>query len=176
MPRAALRAPGLIALTVLIGCGPTVPSGPPKVPVTGRLLEKGAPLTVDPAMAAVKAARIELEFGATTSDARVAGESFPAVVADDGSFTVPGGAPVGKYRVSVRNIGKGGDAYKGGFSGTSSPITAEVDGKTPIEIDLSKHKPGRQQAGGGGMPGIPSASGGGAGPPGGGGGAMPGGK
>ena len=50
------------------------------------------------------------------------------------------GIPPGKYRIAVRQWDPypDRDRLEGKFSEKETPIVRDVDGKTPIDIDLSK--------------------------------------
>jgi hypothetical protein len=94
----------------------------------------GQPLTVGP--------KGVLEVALIPEADREKGEYTPLVAQvnyQDGTFFVEGGAPAGKYRISVQQIEPYpmNDKLKGKFFMAKSPIVREVTGE-PIEIDVSK--------------------------------------
>ena len=67
------------------------------------------------------------------------GQPFSAAADEEGNFDLPGGMPAGKYRVVVRQWEPYPqiDKLKGRFAEENSPLVVEVDGKTPLQIDLA---------------------------------------
>ena len=106
-------------------------------PVTGKLLSGGKPLLPGKD-------GITLVF----HPAEGTGHTYPADFNnDDGTFTINGpegkGIPPGKYKVSINrmsiNSSPAIERMNEKFSEASTPITVEVKGAEPVEIDLAKY-------------------------------------
>lgn len=125
-----------VALVVTIGCGESVPTEK-ELAVKGKVTNKGQPLLLDPKLAAVKAARVELRF------TRIGGGQEGMPTASETAFAQPDGTfqaklPAGKYRIGVKHINGGDDELKGKFDERKSPIEREIttDGQE-LNIELS---------------------------------------
>lgn len=128
----------LVAICVaMIGC-PGGAGEEPRVTVKGTVTRDGQPLPLDPAMAAAKAARVEVGFlretgGEDQSDFGATVDAEP-----DGSFEIE--VPPGKYRIGVRYFDgqSQGDALQGKFDERNSPIIREITSETTdLKIELA---------------------------------------
>jgi hypothetical protein len=122
-----LAAGGLLAaLLVAAGCG-----GPKTVTVTGTVTSGGKPVELSPtgALQVTLFPAVEPPEGITT---------YPAHCEAGGNFTIEG-VPPGTYKVIVEQLDPTPQVDKlgGAFSMSNTKITREVDGKTPLTIDLA---------------------------------------
>lgn len=123
---------------VLAGCGSPQDDS---VPVHGKLLNKGQPLTVKGRDLGL--GYIELHFYRINDDGSIDKDPADAAVEESGEFTVRGreggGLPPGKYKITVRQLDPAPDNDKlgGRFNLENTPIVREV-GDEEILIDLSR--------------------------------------
>jgi hypothetical protein len=128
---------GVPLVLALSGCG-----GDKKVKASGRLLDKGQPLTA-PGPLPPGDVGIRVTFYPT--EASQGQEPQQAVVSPDGTFQLSGndgkGIVPGKYRVAiiVGAVGKD-DKLKGVFGEKNSPIYREVTGGVLDDIDIAEKK------------------------------------
>jgi hypothetical protein len=117
------------------GCGG--PVGPVTVSCEGTLLKDGQPLQVDKREIGV--GQVTLEF-IPVGDTGPAPQTYGAQADAAGKFSLPGGVPPGKYKVAVRQWDPypDNDKLQGAFSKEKTPLIREIDGKSPIQIELSK--------------------------------------
>jgi len=125
MPRFGRILLVLVLTAALAGCSTRRP-----ITVKGKVLNKGAPLAV--ARAGVQVTLVPVD--PQTSSSNRVGRAEP-----DGSFTIED-VPPGKYRVAVEQFDPTPmvDKLGGAFSPAKTKIVREVDGKAPLDIDLSK--------------------------------------
>ena len=129
---------GLLALAfaATTGCGSGGPPQEPKIAVKGKVTKGGTPITLNPQLAAAKAARREVRFlreGAGASPS----VSEMAFANADGTFEVK--IPKGKYRIGVQHFENApGDLLGNKFELRSTPIVREVAGDAELNIDLDK--------------------------------------
>lgn len=115
----------------------TTSSGPATVACSGTLLKDGQPLVV--AQEEIGVGMVSLEFIPIETTTPTT-ERYGVKVSKDGTFSHPDGIPPGKYKISVRqwdpypNV----DKLQGAFADDKSPLIRTIDGKSPIEIELSK--------------------------------------
>ncbi len=118
----------LLAVAILIaGCGKSR-----TVKVTGKVSRSGKPIELS------KTGSILVTLVPDVPD----GTDFttrPAQAKADGSFEVSDVVP-GTYRIAVEvhDPSPRKDLLKGAFSVKKSKIRREIDGKSPVEIDLDK--------------------------------------
>jgi hypothetical protein len=112
----------------LVGCD----RGPRKVTVTGRITRNGQPLTVGPS--GYVAVTLRPDVGPD-----VPYTTYPVSCEPDGRFTIHD-VPPGRYRVGIHHHDPTPqvDKLNWAFMPETSKIIREVDGKTPLEIDLAK--------------------------------------
>ncbi len=117
------------------GCGG--PAGTVTVKCEGTLLKDGQPLQVDKREIGV--GQVTLEF-IPVADTGPAPQTYGAQADAAGKFSLPGGIPPGKYKVAVHQWDPYPDADKlqGAFAKEKTPLVREIDGKSPIHIELSK--------------------------------------
>lgn len=141
--RTIQRIVPLFLTVALAGCEVQPTSVPNSVPVKGRLLQAGEPLVVKGRE--IGTGMVQLTFLSVTSAAT--DQPFSAVADEAGNFDLPGGMPAGKYRVVVRQWEPypQTDKLQGRFGEENSPLVVEVDGKTPLEIDLANAPAETQQ-------------------------------
>jgi hypothetical protein len=117
----------LFALFALTGCG-----GPKPVTVTGTVVKDGKPIEVS------KTGSVQITLVPDVAK----GEHHTTRVGQagpDGKFEITD-VPPGKYKVAVQanDTGPVDDKLKGAFSPENTKIVREIDGKTPLLIDLAK--------------------------------------
>jgi len=128
----------------ILGCAPPTPPEGEVVVVRGTVTNAGQPLKV--ARADVGAGWVQVVFWkdvgkGVTADSN---QTYSTKADDSGAFEMKGrfgnGIPPGKYRIAVRQWDPypDRDRLEGKFSEKETPIVRDVDGKTPIDIDLSK--------------------------------------
>jgi hypothetical protein len=127
----------LVTLLVLTVAGCQQSSGPVTVPLQGSLLMNGQPLEVQGREIGV--GQVKLEF-IPLDDAGPAPQPYGVTADAAGKFSFVGGIKPGKYKVAVYQWDPYPmvDKLQGAFSAERTPIVREVDGKTPIDIDLGK--------------------------------------
>src|SRR5437588_8605376 len=112
-----------LALAAAPGCG----SG--KIKVTGKVTKAGTPLVSTTGHVQVKLLPAEAKENYTT---------YPAVVNPDGTFEIPD-VPPGKYKVAVEQQDTPmSDGLGGMFNDQSTKIVRDIDGRAPLNIDVSK--------------------------------------
>lgn len=123
----------LFALLALTGCGG--PKGPVTVSCEGTLLKNGQPLQV--AQREIGVGQVTLEF-IPVDDTGPAPQPYGAHVDAAGKFSMPGGIPPGKYKVVVRQWDPFDtvDRLQGAYAKDKTPLVFDIDGKSPINIDL----------------------------------------
>lgn len=132
------------ACTAILGCGSGNPSEGEVVIVRGKVTNAGQPLKV--AHADVGAGWVQVVFVKDAGQGAAAGadQTYSTKADEAGAFELKGrfgnGIPPGKYRIAVRQWDPypNKDGLQGKFSEQQTPIVREVDGKTPLEIDVSK--------------------------------------
>jgi hypothetical protein len=104
------------------------------VAARGTLLQNGEPLAV--AGREIGTGMVQITF--LPVDAATAGQTFATAVDEQGNFDLPGGMPAGKYRVAVRQWEPypGTDKLGGRFDEQRTTLMVEVDGKTPLKVEL----------------------------------------
>lgn len=108
----------------------------PEFKVSGKVVRGGAPLPLDPAQAAAKAAFVMVKF--IRGDGDYSNSTFAGT---DGTFSLT--LPKGKYGVQITHMGPGGDQLKGKFSDrkAKAKIEKEISGDTvDFVIDLDQYK------------------------------------
>jgi len=127
---------GLALVVWLPGCT----TGPKLVIPTGKLLNRGAPLTSDTKLG------VTLTFHADAREGRPPASYVANIDRESATFTVPGpqgkGIPEGTYRVSVLlmsiNPTEWMDDVNQQFSPTNTRVIREVKEGESLTIDLSK--------------------------------------
>ena len=126
-----------VALLALVAISPGCNRGPQTVTVTGRILRGGQPLAVGPTgyVQVMLLPDVGADVHYTTRVGRCE---------KDGTFVIPEVQP-GKYKIGVEQCDPTpqSDKLNGAFRAGDSKIIRDVDGKTPIEIDLAKPEPRR---------------------------------
>jgi hypothetical protein len=125
------------ALLGLVAISPGCNRGPQTVTVTGKILRGGQPLAVGPT--GYVQVMLLPDVGADEQYTTRVGRCEK-----DGTFVIPEVQP-GKYKIGVEQLDPNPqlDKLNGAFRAGDSKIIRDVDGKTPIEIDLAKPEPGR---------------------------------
>ena len=132
-----MRTATLVALLALTFAGCQQNSGPVTVPLQGSLLMNGQPLEVKGRE--IGLGQVALEF-IPADDTGPAPQVFGVKADTAGKFAFAGGIKPGKYKVAVYqwdpypNV----DRLQGAYSKERTTIVREVDGKSPIDIDLAK--------------------------------------
>jgi hypothetical protein len=112
-----------LALAAAPGCG----SG--KVKVTGKVTKGGTPLASTTGHVQVKLIPADAKANYTT---------YPAIANPDGTFEIPDITP-GKYKVAVEQQDTPmSDGLGGAFNDQNTRIVRDIDGKAPLNIDVSK--------------------------------------
>ena len=115
----------------------TSSSGPVTVSCSGTLLKDGQPLAV--ANEEIGLGMVSLEF-IPIETAKPTTERYGVKVNKDGTFSRPDGIPPGKYKIAVwqwdpyPNV----DKLQGAFAEEKTPLIRMIDGKSPLEIELSR--------------------------------------
>jgi hypothetical protein len=129
----------LLALSTfaIITSGCAGPTGPVTVNCDGTLLKDGQPLEV--ANREIGVGQVTLEFIPVEATGP-APQTYGAQADAAGKFSLPGGVPPGKYKVAVRQWDPypDNDKLQGAFAKEKTPLIREIDGKSPIQIELSK--------------------------------------
>lgn len=132
-----LPALGLFLLTALslASCGQ--PATPGTVSCDGMLLMNGQPLEV--AGREIGVGQVTLEFFPVDASGP-APQTYGAQADATGRFAMPGGIPPGKYKIAVRQWDPypDHDKLQGKFSKETTPIVREIDGKSPLQLELTK--------------------------------------
>lgn len=129
---------GVLGLVIVSahGCDGGRRKRPGEIEASGRVTKGGAPLPLDPELAASGAASVPVTFFRLLDDGGVGG-SQSVIAAPDGTFkmSLPG---VGRYRVAVEHFNGGPeDLLRGRFGSQNSPIVIEVDeNRREIGIEL----------------------------------------
>jgi hypothetical protein len=131
-----MRHATILTLLFLAGCGD---AGPVLVPLRGKVLQNGRPLT----LAAGEHLIVRLFPDGEGADP---GLTLDAVTNPDGTFSVPGpqgkGAPQGRYRFAVSLLGgegpaAGRDRLKDAYSPAKTPFILSVaPGGPEVTLDL----------------------------------------
>lgn len=132
-----MRTACLITFLALgfVGCQQS--TGPVTVPLQGSLLMNGQPLEVKGRD--IGLGQVALEF-IPVDDTSPTPQVFGVKADAAGKFSFAGGIKPGKYKVAVYqwdpypNV----DKLQGAYAKEKTPIIREVDGKSPIDIDLAK--------------------------------------
>lgn len=121
---------GLMCAAFLAGCN----SGPKLVTVNGVITKDGKPLSISPTgyVQVIMVPDVGPDAQYTT---------YPGRADATGKFTIEE-VPVGKYRVVVEHMdpNPASDLLAGVYSLQNSKIKREVDGKTPLTIELNDEK------------------------------------
>jgi hypothetical protein len=97
--------------------------------VTGKVTKGGTPLTSTTGHVQVKLIPADAGEHYTT---------YPAIVNPDGTFEIPD-VPTGKYKVAVEQQDTPmSDALDGVFNDQNTKIVRDLDGRAPLNIDVSK--------------------------------------
>jgi hypothetical protein len=116
----------LAAVLLMAGCGQKA-----KVKISGQVTRDGQPIAVS-STGTVWVTLVPLDPGtpATSQTGRANA---------DGSFEISNVYP-GKHRVAVevQDPSPRVDALRGAFSKKDSPIIKDLDGKTPLNVDIAK--------------------------------------
>jgi hypothetical protein len=136
-PCSIMRTATLVAILALTLAGCQQNSGPVTVPLQGSLLMNGAPLEVKGRE--IGLGQVALEF-IPADDTGPAPQTYGVQAGVDGKFTFAGGIKPGKYKVAVYQWDPYPmvDKLQGAYSKERTTIVRDVDGKTPIDIDLAK--------------------------------------
>lgn len=125
----------LFICLLLTACNGT--AGPATVSCSGTLLKGGQPLEV--ANREIGVGMVSLEF-IPVETAVPTTERYGAKADKEGKFSLPGGLPPGKYKITVRQWDPfpGTDKLQGAFADEKTPIVRTIDGKSPVEIELNQ--------------------------------------
>jgi hypothetical protein len=117
----------LLAGLLVMGCGE-----PAKVTVTGKVTRGGRPVRVSRTGSVVVTLVPVVAPGEPFS-------TYPGRASADGSFTIPD-VPPGKYRAAIEVLDPTPqwDRLRGAFSQQRSPVIRDLDGKTPLDLDLAR--------------------------------------
>lgn len=129
MPRATIAGYCLIATAMLAGCS----SGPKMVDAKGRIVSGGQPIKVG------NQGALQVILIPQGKEDSVDLTTYPADVdKEQGSFSVNGGVPEGKYKIVILWLDPYPitDKLNGKFGFDNSPIVREVTGE-PLEIDIA---------------------------------------
>ena len=128
MFRSIRSASVLGVLLALIGCN----SQPANVTVTGKVLQGDKPIAVSPTGVVQVTLLPDVPEG--TEFTTYVGRCNP-----DGSFEVLD-VPVGKYKVGIEQLDPTPmeDKLQGAHSVANTKIVREIDGKSPLVVDLAK--------------------------------------
>jgi hypothetical protein len=125
--RSAVLTAALLALSLALGC-----QKESTVTVTGRVVRGGQPIPVSPTgyVQIMLLPDVGADEHYTTRVGRC--ES-------DGTFTLPE-VPPGRYRIGIEQLDPNPqtDKLNGKFRAGDSKVVRDIDGKTPVEIDLAK--------------------------------------
>lgn len=126
-----------VALLALAAISPGCNRGPQTVTVTGKIVRGGQPIAVGPT--GYVQVMLLPDVGADEQYTTRVGRCEK-----DGTFVIPEVQP-GKYKIGVEQLDPTpqSDKLNGAFRAGDSKIIRDVDGKTPIEIDLAKPEPRR---------------------------------
>ena len=119
-----------VALALLLGLLATgCKAG--KVKITGKVTDKGAPIVLG------KTGRVQVTLVPAEASSKVT--TYPGVAQPDGSFEIPN-VPPGKYKVVIdaRPTPQAPDKLNNAFSTQNTKIIRDVDGKKPLDLDVSK--------------------------------------
>jgi hypothetical protein len=117
----------LLAAWFFAGCGP-----PPNVTVTGTVLQGGKPLALSPTGVVQITLVPDVPPGADYT-------SYMGRCDEAGKFEVVD-VPPGRYKVCIEQLDPTpqDDKLQGAYSMHNTKIIREIDGKTPIDIDLAQ--------------------------------------
>ena len=119
----------LVAVAVYVGCGKRNKT----ITVTGSVVRNGQPLALS------KNGYVQVTIQPEVDP----GKAFTPRIAEcdkaTGKFEIPN-VPAGKYKVGVQQFDPDPttDKLKGAFFVDTGKIVRDLDGKTPIDIDLAK--------------------------------------
>jgi len=140
--RSLLSATLLGLLGIVAGCSES-DKGPPKVGISGKVVNKGTPLALE-SKGPPGSSKVELSFWPVGPDGKVPTVANPtfAIVKDDGTFKVDGGIPTGKYKVVIHqwNPFPNNDILKGKFSKEKSSVVEDITGEKTLDLDVSTLK------------------------------------
>ena len=128
MSRATIAGCCLIAVT-MTGC----PSGPKMVDAKGRIISGGQPINVG------QKGVLQVMLVPQATEGTIDQTNYAADVdKEQGSFSVNGGVPQGKYKIVVLWLDPYPltDKLNGKFGFDNSPLVREVTGE-PLEIDIA---------------------------------------
>jgi hypothetical protein len=119
----------LLVLCVLLpGC-----AGVRKVKITGKVHNNGQPLKITDGKGLIRVTLL------TDVPQGQPYDTFFGESRTDGSFEIPD-VPVGKYKIGIEHLDPSPqeDQLQGKFSPQNTPIRRELDGKEPLNLDVSK--------------------------------------
>lgn len=121
---------GLLVGVMAVGCG-----GPKEVTVTGTVLQGKQPVTLSPTGVLQVTLAPDVPEGADFT-------TYPGRCDATGKFEVPN-VPPGRYKFAVQQFDPDPttDALQGAFDIGKTKFVFEVDGKTPIAIELPPATP-----------------------------------
>jgi hypothetical protein len=125
--RCLLLVVGVLTLAFAGGCGQK------KVKVKGTVLKDGKPIPVSKTGHVAVILVPDAKPGAAIT-------TYPARADEQGNFETDVPVPVGKYKIAVQQWDPTPqvDALKGAFNQQNTKIVRQVDGKTPLTIDIAK--------------------------------------
>jgi hypothetical protein len=121
-----------VALLALAAISPGCNRGPHTVTVTGKIVRGGQPIAVGPT--GYVQVMLLPDVGADEQYTTRVGRCEK-----DGTFVIPEVQP-GKYKIGVEQLDPNpqSDKLNGAFRAGDSKIIRDVDGKTPLTIDIAK--------------------------------------
>jgi len=121
---------GLLVGVAIVGCG-----GPKEVTVTGTVLQGKQPVTLGPTGVLQVTLAPDVPEGADYT-------TYPGRCDATGKFEVPN-VPPGRYKFAIQQFDPDPttDALQGAFAIDKTKFVHEVDGKTPIAIELPPASP-----------------------------------
>ena len=119
-------------LVVIVTIIPACESKPRTVTVTGSVLRNGQPIPVS------KTGYVQVMLLPDVADDQQYTTRVSRCEAD-GTFMIPDVTP-GKYKIGIEQFDPNPqiDKLNGAFRAGDSKVIREIDGKTPIDIDLAK--------------------------------------
>jgi hypothetical protein len=118
----------LVVALLVSGC-----AGARKAKITGKVLNNGQPLKITPNKGIVRVTLLPVVEPGKPYD------TYMGQADIDGSFEIPD-VPAGKYKIGIEHLDPSPqqDQLGGRFAPLSSKIIRDLDGKEPLNLDVSK--------------------------------------